>query len=740
MPGFVFNESTTTFFATDTGTVAAGLLVATVPNYSVTTSTAYIYISNIGVSNNNAATVLITSANAPEISTATTIKRVNSIFINSSLSITGNETTEPVQVYTRDATVNYGKTQWIIPEPMNVIRGQPITTSTVVIGAIVTSTYVRSTATGSVNAFRITPTTLIKNNYIPVTVDVGGVCNIEQLTGTTTWTFNISGLKSVSGFSTGTIISAISNIGSIGIGNIVYVTAINSGTNTLTCGAYGGNSPTTGTIIGVHNTGEVVPKMQITAVTTITTGSVWNFTISGIRGTADIVSSGGTGTVITVTTGSGMLGSAGGNTLVTKSVNSLEEISIHAYGGTTPIAGEISSIVYSATVGSFPIFGDNEFITPGTYSWTAPSGVTSVSVVAIGGGGAGYNNWANAGGAGGGLGWKNNVSVTPGTSYTVQVGAGGIKNGGAGGNSYFISLATVAGYGGGNATANTNTGGPNANGYGGGYVGDGGGAGGNATNYTGGGGAGGYSGTGGNQGALPAASSGGAAGGGYYSSTYGSGAGGGVGIYGKGDTATGWYHGSSGQVFSTSQGNGGGGAGGSGGTRGLSGENPTNSFGESGNSDGYGGTFGGGGGGPGTSWPSASGSGGKGGVRIIWGTGRAFPNTQTTPMSAVSTITVLATRSKNIGGPTDSYKTSVSINRMPYPESIGIDRPDTLVIVNTINTATTKVRIFANQGTNTYGSGSKSTTDSLTGSTDFYVAGTGTGTISSGTTITRYWI
>jgi len=111
-----------------------------------------------------------------------------------------------------------------------------------------------------------------------------------------------------------------------------------------------------------------------------------------------------------------------------------------------------------------------------------------------------------------------------------------------------------------------------------------------------------------------------------------------------------------------------------------------------------------------------------------------------TPVSAVSTVTVLATRSKNIGGPTDSYKTSVAINRMPYPESIGIDRRDTLVIVDTINTATTKVRIFANQRTNTYGSGSKSTTDSLTGSTDFYVIGTGTGTISSGTTITRFWV
>lgn len=1134
MPGFVFNESTTTFFATDTGTVAAGLLVATVPNYLVTTSTAtYIYISNIGVSNNNAATVLITSANAPEISTATTIKRVNSIFINSSLSITGNETTEPIQVYTRDATVNYGKTQWIIPEPINQIRGQPITTSTVVIGAVVTSTYVRSTATGSINAFRITPTTLIKNNYIPVTIDVGGVgfigtvtqlsispniygvavasanswvFAIEKLpssqtsglsvnsiitvntssnstgnfgtgntayvyqinlnniivvatsgttapingtidgitpigqtfpsivplvvtylivggggggggrhgggggaggylagtgitlasgtypiivgvggvgaqtdvaggdggpssafgistiggggggtyagggytagraggsgggaghapsgigagtagqgynggsgngneggggggagavggnaasevagiggvgvqnsitganlywaggggggiwsagggdrgghgglgggggggygdgttpgagggsalnagqpgvggtsgavsgghagantggggggggqreyqsysgvggnggsgivvirypgsqratggtvttvgtdtvhaftsTGTTMltaggitlptfrepvqnpWTFDITG-TSVVGFTTGSILSSTPRIGTFGTNNEVYVAGVNTSTSAINCFAWakGPNSapPLAGLINAIYPTGELtIPNPIISGITSIG-GSAWTFTISNIRGTLNY----STGIIFTATSIIGSLGT--GSTVAVISIDSFTQITAYASSGTTPVAGSIGIPVLSQSTA--PVFGDNEFVTPGTYTWTAPSGVTSVSVVAIGGGGAGYNSWANAGGAGGGLGWKNNISVTPGNSYTVQVGAGGIKNGLAGGNSYFISLATVSGYGGGNATANTNTGGPNANGYGGGYVGDGGGAGGNATNYTGGGGAGGYSGTGGNQGALPAASSGGAAGGGYYSSTYGSGAGGGVGIYGKGDTATGWYHGSSGQVFSTSQGNGGGGAGGSGGTRGLSGENPTNSVGESGNIDGYGGTFGGGGGGPGTSWPSASGSGGKGGVRIIWGTGRAFPSTQTASMSTVSVIPVPTTRSKNIGGPTDSYKTAVSINRMPYPESISIDRLDTLVIVNTINTATTKVRIYANQGTNTYGSGSKSTTDSLTGSTDFYVAGTGTGTISSGTTITRYWI
>jgi hypothetical protein len=68
------------------------------------------------------------------------------------------------------------------------------------------------------------------------------------------------------------------------------------------------------------------------------------------------------------------------------------------------------------------------FSTPGTFSWTAPEGVTSVCAVAIGGGAGGYRftggDKRGAGGGGGGLGWKNNISVTPGQSYTVVVGAG----------------------------------------------------------------------------------------------------------------------------------------------------------------------------------------------------------------------------------------------------------------------------------------------------------------------------
>ena len=68
------------------------------------------------------------------------------------------------------------------------------------------------------------------------------------------------------------------------------------------------------------------------------------------------------------------------------------------------------------------VVGQEAFTSPGTFSWTAPAGVTSVCVVCVGGGGGGQsqNNSGGWGGAGGGLGWKNNIAVTPGSSYTVD--------------------------------------------------------------------------------------------------------------------------------------------------------------------------------------------------------------------------------------------------------------------------------------------------------------------------------
>ena len=218
--------------------------------------------------------------------------------------------------------------------------------------------------------------------------------------------------------------------------------------------------------------------------------------------------------------------------------------------------------------------GSALYDTPGTYSWTCPAGVTSVYVVCIGGGASGdgyaeytsycycvgcvtYGYYSQVGGGGGGLAWKT-VSVSPGTTYTVQVGSGGVyamyTGWGGGGLSWFGYDGLVTGGGGYGM-------------YGGSYTGDGGGKGGlggiqpytygksygthQVQNFSGGGGgAGGYSGAGGNgmsdhyldtstygpynDGSFGGSygvsgGSGGGGGGGGYSSR-----GGGVGVYGEG--------------------------------------------------------------------------------------------------------------------------------------------------------------------------------------------------------------
>lgn len=248
----------------------------------------------------------------------------------------------------------------------------------------------------------------------------------------------------------------------------------------------------------------------------------------------------------------------------------------------------------------------------GTYSWLCPPGVTSVCVVAIGGGAGsqGSTTSGSGGGGGGGLGWRNNIPVVPGVSYTVVVGEGGnYRNvSPSGGESFFINPSTVRG-------------GPGALLVGGGFTGDGGGNGGAGIGSGGGGGAGGYTGNGGSaiSNSTGGAGAGGAAGAGSgYSSTYGYGSGGGVGPFGQG---------SSGAAAN----NGRGGEAGSGGENGRMGENI---FISRGNQERPGGLYGGGGGGPGDDIGFGYGYqiGGRGCVRIIWGAGRSFPSTGTGDM------------------------------------------------------------------------------------------------------------
>ncbi|MBS1634476.1 MAG: PKD domain-containing protein [Bacteroidetes bacterium] len=112
----------------------------------------------------------------------------------------------------------------------------------------------------------------------------------------------------------------------------------------------------------------------------------------------------------------------------------------------------------SAQIASFP------YTTAGTYTWSCPSGITTLTVECWGGGGGGggvaTTSGAASGGGAGGAYALNIISVTPGTSYIIVVGAGGTGgantggNGGAGGNSSFnnTTVLAVGGTGGTGAT------------------------------------------------------------------------------------------------------------------------------------------------------------------------------------------------------------------------------------------------------------------------------------------------
>lgn len=276
---------------------------------------------------------------------------------------------------------------------------------------------------------------------------------------------------------------------------------------------------------------------------------------------------------------------------------------------TASTTGKTATRTLNFTVASAntPI-GQAEYTTVGTYSWVAPTGVTSICVVAVGGGGG------------------------------ASVFAGGKSQGIAGGNSSFHTILTANGGGGGTGISAPVVGGTGGGGTAiGGSVGGGNGGNGSSSSdgpNPSGGGAGGYSGKGGNAG-TPDGNAGGF--------------GGGVGIYGQGANGT-----AGSASAQAGAGGGGGGAGaneahGGGGSGGANGSNSGGGAFGGGAGGGTGGGAGGAGGGlryynnypvtPGNSYSIVVGSpggstiygmnAGRGAVRIIWGNGRAFPATNT---------------------------------------------------------------------------------------------------------------
>jgi hypothetical protein len=122
-----------------------------------------------------------------------------------------------------------------------------------------------------------------------------------------------------------------------------------------------------------------------------------------------------------------------------------------------------SNTVGTADVTNIQVSCQNavSYSSPGAYTWVVPTGVTSLSVVAIGGGGGGGNGFGFNSSGGNAAQVTSTLSVLPGDTVTIYVGGGGTINngmephegGGGGGLSYVGDAATasfvVAGGGGG---------------------------------------------------------------------------------------------------------------------------------------------------------------------------------------------------------------------------------------------------------------------------------------------------
>jgi hypothetical protein len=138
----------------------------------------------------------------------------------------------------------------------------------------------------------------------------------------------------------------------------------------------------------------------------------------------------------------------------------------------------VGSGASSASVSVTPIaLTTTSFTTTGSTTWTAPAGVTSVQYLVVGGGGGGGGAYdvGGGGGGGGGLVLTGTKSVTPGSTYTIVVGAGGaggVGTGNEGGetpatggsNSSFADvIARGGGLGGGSLAGRNGVGGAQGN-------------------------------------------------------------------------------------------------------------------------------------------------------------------------------------------------------------------------------------------------------------------------------------
>lgn len=125
-------------------------------------------------------------------------------------------------------------------------------------------------------------------------------------------------------------------------------------------------------------------------------------------------------------------------------------------GNYKPQGGSVQRILKQAQVP----YGEQAYTTPGTYSFTVPSGVSVLQISGRGGGGCGgqghhwydasdtLRQWTGGKGGNGGSANKRRIAVVSGNTYDVTIGKGGIRTYpgvGDGGDTAFGDLLVITG-------------------------------------------------------------------------------------------------------------------------------------------------------------------------------------------------------------------------------------------------------------------------------------------------------
>jgi len=199
-----------------------------------------------------------------------------------------------------------------------------------------------------------------------------------------------------------------------------YVLVSADASNTIRCVVTGTNVVSA---VSANSNSTASVAAKVPNAPTIGTATATAYNTATVTFTAPAENGGATITSYTATSSpsgiTGTLSQAGSGTITVSGLAAITSYTFTVTATNSVGTSAASAASNSITTSTQP--GQSEYLTAGTYTWTAPTGVTSISVVAVGSGHGG----GTGGAAGGALAYKNNITVTPGANYTVIVGSAG---------------------------------------------------------------------------------------------------------------------------------------------------------------------------------------------------------------------------------------------------------------------------------------------------------------------------